>query len=86
MAHWQTQREESAQMMSDRGIVEGTEYDLNNILFGMGYNLGGNPYSEHMSMIGRGNRILQQKREDEIFSPHGVVISGTPNLFFLGSF
>jgi cation diffusion facilitator CzcD-associated flavoprotein CzcO len=74
--------------VSDRGIVvDGTEYDLDTIIFGTGYSVGSNANVEHVPVIGRGNQTLQQKwGQDGMASLHGIMTFGFPNLFFPGPY
>jgi cation diffusion facilitator CzcD-associated flavoprotein CzcO len=76
------------QTVSDRGIVvDGTEYDLDTIIFGTGYSVGSNANVEHVPVIGRGNQTLQQKwGQDGMASLHGIMTFGFPNLFFPGPY
>ncbi|CAG8055535.1 unnamed protein product [Penicillium nalgiovense] len=67
----------------DRGILaEGQEYDLDAIIFGTGYSLGGSADRGDLTVTGRNNRTLQKKWQKGLTSLHGVMTNGFPNLFF----
>ncbi|KAJ5757322.1 uncharacterized protein N7511_006016 [Penicillium nucicola] len=76
------------QTVSDRGIVvDGRVINLDAIIFGTGYSLGSNTACEHVPIIGRDQKTLKQKREEEgMASLHGIMSSGFPNLFFPGPY
>ncbi|OQE16326.1 hypothetical protein PENFLA_c028G07092 [Penicillium flavigenum] len=73
--------------VTDRGILaEGQEYDLDAIIFGTGYSLGGSADRGDMTVTGRDNQTLQEKWQKGLASLHGVMTNGFPNLFFPGPY
>lgn len=73
--------------VTEKGIlVEGQEYDLDTIIFGTGYSLGGSADRGAMTVTGRDNQILPEKWQKGMTSLHGVMTNGFPNLFFPGPY
>ncbi|KAJ5437503.1 hypothetical protein N7445_006047 [Penicillium cf. griseofulvum] len=73
--------------VTNRGILaNGQEYDLDAIVFGTGYSLGGSADLGDLTITGRDNQILQEKRQKGLNSLHGVITNGFPNLFFPGPY
>ncbi|KXG50483.1 uncharacterized protein PGRI_069740 [Penicillium griseofulvum] len=73
--------------VTNRGILaNGQEYDLDAIVFGTGYSLGGSADLGDLTVTGRDNQILQEKRQKGLTSLHGVMTNGFPNLFFSGPY
>lgn len=73
--------------VTDRGILaEDQEYDLDAIIFGTGYSLGGSADRGDLTVTGRDNQLLQGKWQKGLNSLHGVMTNGFPNLFFPGPY
>ncbi|KAJ5545559.1 hypothetical protein N7461_007863 [Penicillium sp. DV-2018c] len=73
--------------MTERGIrFEDKEYELDGIIFGTGYSLGGSADIGDLTVTGRGNRTLQEKMWTGLSSLHGVMTRDFPNLFFPGPY
>ncbi|KAJ5822609.1 hypothetical protein N7447_004949 [Penicillium robsamsonii] len=73
--------------ITNRGIlVNCQEYDLDAIIFGTGYSLGGSADLGDLIVTGRDNQMLQEKRQKGLASLHGVMTNGFPNLFFSGPY
>ncbi|CAI7645809.1 unnamed protein product [Penicillium glandicola] len=71
--------------VTDRGILaDGQEYDVDAIIFGTGYSLGGSTDQGDLIVTGRDNQVLQEKWQKGLTSLHGVMTNGFPNLFFPG--
>ncbi|KAJ5471246.1 hypothetical protein N7530_008603 [Penicillium desertorum] len=67
-------------------LAEGQEYDLDAIIFGTGYSLGGSADRGNLTVTGRDNQTLQVKWQKGLTSLHGVMTNGFPNLFFPGPY
>ncbi|OQE34892.1 hypothetical protein PENCOP_c015G00937 [Penicillium coprophilum] len=73
--------------VTNQGIsANGQEYDLDAIIFGTGYSLGGSADIGDLTVTGRDNRVLQEKRQKGLTSLHGIMTNGFPNLFFPGPY
>ncbi|KAJ5519331.1 hypothetical protein N7453_001753 [Penicillium expansum] len=67
-------------------LADGQEYDLDAIIFGTGYSLGGSADRGDLTVTGRDNQVLQGKWQKGLNSLHGVMTNGFPNLFFSGPY
>ncbi|KAJ5504998.1 hypothetical protein N7463_007872 [Penicillium fimorum] len=73
--------------ITNRGIlVNCQEYDLDAMVFATGYSLGGSADLGDLTVTGRDNQILQEKRQKGLTSLHGVMTNGFPNLFLSGPY
>ncbi|KAJ5375657.1 hypothetical protein N7517_007663 [Penicillium concentricum] len=73
--------------VTNQGILANSqEYDLDAIIFGTGYSLGGSADLGDLTVTGRNNQYLHEKRQNGLASLHGVMTSGFPNLFFSGPY
>ncbi|KAJ5778813.1 hypothetical protein N7457_006533 [Penicillium paradoxum] len=66
--------------------VDNKGYDLDAIIFGTGYTLGGSADLGDLRVTGRDNQTLQAKQQDGLSSLHGVMTHNFPNLFFPGPY
>ncbi|CAG7921057.1 unnamed protein product [Penicillium olsonii] len=67
-------------------LVEQSEFDLDAIIFGTGYTLGGCADRGSVSLTGRNGITFQQKCQTGFATLHGVCTNGFPNLFFPGPY
>ncbi|RCW45289.1 cation diffusion facilitator CzcD-associated flavoprotein CzcO [Halopolyspora algeriensis] len=60
---------------------DGEEYPVDAIIFGTGFHV--TDAFEHLAIVGRGGRKLQDAWSDGMEAHLGITVSGFPNLFFL---
>lgn len=66
--------------------VKDEEYELDGIIFGTGYALGGSADRGDLTVTGRDGQTLQRQRQQGLTSLHGVMTHNFPNLFFPGPY
>ncbi|KAJ5342801.1 hypothetical protein N7541_011925 [Penicillium brevicompactum] len=70
-----------------KGIrIDEKEFELDAIIFGTGYILGGGADRGSIPIIGRGSQTFQQKCQSGLATLHGVCTNGFPNLFMPGPY
>lgn len=67
----------------ENSVVDGngTEYPVDAIIFGTGFHV--TDAFDHLSIVGRGGRKLQDTWSEGMEAHKGITVSGFPNLFFL---
>lgn len=60
---------------------DGVEHPVDAIIFGTGFHV--TDAYDHLSIVGRGGRKLQDDWKDGMYAHLGITVSGYPNLFFL---
>lgn len=73
--------------VTTKGVrIDDQEFELDAIIFGTGYILGGGADRGSIPIIGRGGQTFQQKCQSGLATLHGVCTNGFPNLFMPGPY
>lgn len=77
---------QGVERITPRGVVvDGTEYEVDCLIFGTGFELGSSYTTRSgYDVIGRGGVELSEKWAKQPSTLHGIVSRGFPNCFFLG--